>query len=211
MRRVFKFALFVTAFAAVIAAGCGSKSKSRTNDSTASTSSSTTTSVSGTSGGSAGSSTSQGSTTANGIGRCHTSGLRVSKSEGPGGAAAGHLHLTVTFTNTGTGPCRMEGYAGFGLQGVQGSALASNVIRGSTFAKQDPGPSLITLAPGASASTDLAWSDVPTGADKGGPPCTGGVTALLVTPPDETQSVTLPFSGPVCGNGEMHTTALQPG
>lgn len=208
------FALVVTAFAVVIAVGCGSKSKSHTSDSTTSTSSSMPTSIAGTSGGSGGPggpSTKQTSTTANGIDRCHTSGLRVSKSEGPGGAAAGHLHLTITFTNTGTTACRMEGYAGFGLRGAQGSVLPSNVIRGSTFAKQDPGPSPIILAPGASASTDLAWSDVPTGADNGGPPCAGGVTALLVTPPDETQSVTLPFSGPVCGNGEMHTTALQAG
>ena len=114
----------------------------------------------------------------------------------------------MTLTNKGTATCRIQGYAGFGLQGSGGANLSSTVVRGATFAAPDPGDHPVLLAAGKSAIADLAWSDVPTGADTGGPPCSGGVTTLLVTPPDETTQLSVPFTGAVCDNGRLETNAL---
>jgi hypothetical protein len=179
-------------------AACGSSKKASTVGSTSSSSSTSTTSSS--------SSSSSSSTTAAGPPRCHTSGLSAALGQSQG--AAGHLVVEIRLTNTGAATCRVQGYLGFGLEGAGGATLPSTVVRGATFFGPDPGSKPVLLAPGKTAVATLAWSDVPTDADKGGPPCAAGVTALLVTPPDETTSLSVAFTGGVCNNGRLDTSAL---
>jgi hypothetical protein len=87
------------------------------------------------------------------------------------------------------------------LLDAAGGALPTQQLRSS------PPPQLITLRPGGRAYSALVWIFSPEA-----PPCSGS-SFLLVTPPDETQSIRVSFSHAVCRNGQIqqgayHTTPL---
>lgn len=121
----------------------------------------------------------------------------------------GHLNSIVVLTNTSPTTCSVDGYAGFQLLGANGAALPTNVVRGSTFFRTDPGPHPVTLAPGQSAWSDLASTDV-AAAGENPTQCGPPAARIEVTPPDETTQLIAPFAGVVCG-GRLDTTAFAPG
>jgi hypothetical protein len=80
---------------------------------------------------------------------CATAGLRVSV--GGANGAAGSIYYPLTFTNVSGAACGMYGYPGVSfVSAPDGSQLGGEAIRNSTF-----GPSLVTLAPGATAHASL--------------------------------------------------------
>lgn len=113
-------------------------------------------------------------------------------------------------TNTSSRTCTIDGYAGFQLLGANGADLPTNVVRGSTFFRADPGPHPITLAPGQSAWADLARTDVPTGSENV-MQCEPPIARLEVTPPDETTQLVAPLAGVACNHGRLDTTAFAQG
>jgi Protein of unknown function (DUF4232) len=129
--------------------------------------------------------------------RCHTADLGVSL--GQQDSATGHTGLNIALTNRSPRPCRLYGYGGVQLLDAAGHWLPTQQLRAP-----QPAPRLITLAPGASAYSGLYWAINP---DAG--PCVRS-TFLLVTPPDETESIRTAFAQRVCSQGRIQQTSYQP-
>jgi hypothetical protein len=129
--------------------------------------------------------------------RCHTADLSVSLGQQDSGT--GHTGLNVALTNRSTRPCRLYGYGGLQLLDAAGGRLPTEQARVA-----QPAPRLITLAPGASAYSGLYWAFSPEAA-----PCERSAF-LLVTPPDETQSLRTTFAQQVCYQGRIQQHSYQP-
>lgn len=134
-------------------------------------------------------------------GRCTAAGLagtvRMDDS------AAGHRYATLVVTNTGQVLCTLYGYGGVQLVATDGAALPT-----STRRDEAPGPSLVRLAPGATAAKNLHWGVVPTGDEPSDRPCQPEPHTARIIPPDETQPFTVDWSfGPVCAAGTLHDSA----
>ncbi|MEU5096476.1 DUF4232 domain-containing protein [Streptomyces sp. NPDC020996] len=135
-------------------------------------------------------------------GRCHTSELRATV--GPNDPGAGQEHFPVVLTNASSRTCTVRGYPGAAFVDASGHQLGPDP-------KRSPGtPTTVTLAPGGSAWAGLSFSnpDV-SGADPATP------ASLVVTPPDELDSLTVTWTGgqvPVSGNSStVYLTVLRPG
>ena len=90
-----------------------------------------------------------------------------------GGDQAG---IVLRLTNTGTAPCSLYGYPGLGVEDGTHHGMPSKTHWGSTYFANDPGPRLIILAPGQSATSSVAFA--------GGWPHKGWAYFLEVTPPN---------------------------
>jgi hypothetical protein len=136
--------------------------------------------------------------------RCHTDGLSLS--EGQGDAAVGHEGATFRFTNDLDRPCTFYGYVGAQLLDADNRALPTDVIRGGGYLFRDPGPQLVNVPPGGSATFGMEWVHVPVGAETTCPTA----SRIEVTPPDEFTFLTIPATMMACGGGTLHVTAVQP-
>ena len=135
---------------------------------------------------------------AGGAAACGGAQLKVTTADG--GAAAGHLSMVLLFANTGSAACVLGGYPGAAVSGSGGSTLLNAQRTLSGYTGGAHGVGVVTVAPGASASALLEWSDVPT--DNG---CPGtGATALLVTPPNTTATTSLAPISEVCSEFQIH-------
>lgn len=167
------------------AAGCsGSRPSAQTTSSAPSTS--TSSSVP------AGSTT----TTAAGVPRCSASSLALSVAGTQG--AAGTFELTLQLRNTSSTTCTLDGYPGAQLYDSGNSALPTNVVRGGSYSFTDFAPSLVTMAAGASAYLNMAYSDVPTGSEQ----CPTAAS-MWVTPPDAVDHLVLTQQFVVCNGGRL--------
>lgn len=134
------------------------------------------------------------------IGRCHTS--MVVPSIKYGDPAAGNRYAKLILTNVSDESCRIYGYGGFQL-------LKSDYHYRETHVARDPsvGPRLITLKPGQQASSTIHWGVVPTGIETN---CAPDPAYIMVTPPDETTNITIPWKGgPVCNYGTFDQRAYR--
>jgi hypothetical protein len=121
-----------------------------------------------------------------------------------GDSAAGNRYATLVVTNTGRVPCTLYGYGGLQLVAANGTELPT-----STGRDEAPGPSLVRLAPGATAAKKLHWGVVPTGNEPVVGPCQPEPRTLRIIPPDETQPFAVDWSfGPVCAAGTFHDSAF---
>jgi hypothetical protein len=144
--------------------------------------------------------TSAAATSAAGPARCHTADLRAGLGDHQG--AAGHLFQVVTLTNTGTAACRIFGFPGMALQDASKNAMTTTVVRnGGQLPSTAPGS--VALAPGGVASFTVSWSDVPTGSATNCPTS----ASALVTPPDETDALTVALQATACG-GELDVSPV---
>jgi len=129
------------------------------------------------------------------LSRCHTADLAVEVGQSDSGM--GHTGLNLALVNRSTHVCRVFGHGGVQLLNAAGAALPTQQVRGG------PAPQLIMLRPGDRAYSSLTWVFSPEA-----PPCAGSAF-LLVTPPDETESIRVAFSHTVCGNGRIQQGAYQ--
>jgi hypothetical protein len=112
----------------------------------------------------------------------------------------------VVLTNRSTSTCRVFGYGGVQLLDAARHPLPSQQLR-NPLAPPRP----VLLKPGASASSRLHWGVVPAGTESQTGPCEAAPAQLLITPPDETQPIAVPWPyGPVCQHGRMDQTAYTP-
>jgi hypothetical protein len=134
--------------------------------------------------------------------RCHTSELRASVGRNDPGA--GQENFPVVLTNTSGRTCTVRGYPGAAFVSASGAQLGADP-------KREPGsPATITLRPGQSAWAGLTFSN---------PDISGAGTAtpaaLLVTPPDERDSLKVAWTGgavPVSGNSSsVFLSVFSPG
>lgn len=134
---------------------------------------------------------------------CTTSDLSASMA--PGSPGAGQRSATLVLTNISGRACQTYGYPGLGLVGADGATLPSHVIWGGPG---DPGRSTVQLAAGGTASAAMSWSAMPGTGDAATGPCQPAAATLLVTPPDERESLHVPFGQSVCEGGRITVTAL---
>ncbi|MBA8826778.1 hypothetical protein FHX42_004157 [Saccharopolyspora lacisalsi] len=137
------------------------------------------------------------------VGRCHTSMLEGGLQQGSPGA--GQRHARLSLRNTSGQDCTIYGYSGLRLIGQQGEPLPTEVNR-----TPGQGPEVVRLAPGEAATATLHWSVVPTGDTPSTGPCGYQPSQLMVTPPDETSSLTVDWNGGrICGGGAIDITAFR--
>jgi hypothetical protein len=135
-------------------------------------------------------------TTPAGPGRCHTADLSARlRSLDP---AAGSRYEVVVLTNRSTTTCRVYGYGGVQLLDAARRPLPTDQVR-----EPSTPPRLVILRPGTSAYSRLHWSVVPTDTESQTGPCEPASTYLLITPPDETQPITVAWSQSVCSHGRI--------
>ncbi|WP_181808543.1 DUF4232 domain-containing protein, partial [Streptomyces shenzhenensis] len=155
-----------------------------------------------TGGGSSTGSTKTGSATTAGA-RCHTSEL--SASVGANNPGAGQENFPIVLTNKSGRTCTVRGYPGAAFVNASGTQLGPDPQResGSTAAT-------VTLKPGQSAWAGLTFSNPEVSGAKTATPA-----ALLVTPPDERDSLKVAWTGgavPVSGNASsVHLNVFSAG
>ena len=188
----------VLATLAVLGAACGNSSSTTSLSTTSSTSARPTTSTTGTP---TTTTTATTSTTAT-VARCTFSQLSVSG--GQPAAGLGHEGVAIVFRNTGTSACTLFGYPGVAALDAQGNQAAqAQRTPGGYLGGLPPGttaPIVLTVAPGQAASAMVEGTDVPTGTATSCPQ----YPALLVTPPNTTQSVRVVATLPGCSPIEVH-------
>ncbi|MEV6790792.1 DUF4232 domain-containing protein [Streptomyces sp. NPDC051320] len=133
-----------------------------------------------------------------GSGRCHTSGLKVAV--GPNHPGAGQENFALVLTNRSGHSCTVHGYPGMAFVNSKGQEVSVNPERtGGT-------KNTVKLAPGKSAWAALSFSN---------PEMTGVTTvtpaAVEITPPDETASLKVAWSGgPVTNTGKASVPKVGP-
>jgi Protein of unknown function (DUF4232) len=181
---------------AVAAAACGGgDDASVTTDTTTSSSTTTTTSPPGPT-----------TTTQPELTTCQVANLAAQQQQGSPGA--GQRYATITFTNNGPTACTMFGYIGLQLLGPGSTKVPTSVVRDTDIPKK-----LVTLPPGGGQSyTTLHWGAVPSGNEPDTGPCEPTAQQILITPPNETHSLTQPWTfGVVCQQGQIDTEPVQSG
>ncbi|GGI68761.1 lipoprotein [Saccharopolyspora subtropica] len=138
---------------------------------------------------------------ANRVERCHTSMLTGSLQ--PTEAGAGQRYAELVLRNSSNETCTLYGYGGLQLIDASGKPLPTTLERTPNL-----GPSLITLAPGATASKTLHWTAVPHEGEPADGPCQPTPARVEVIPPDETDPLSITWQGgPVCGFGSIDGSA----
>ncbi|MEU3841321.1 DUF4232 domain-containing protein [Streptomyces sp. NPDC028635] len=131
--------------------------------------------------------------------RCHTGDLRASVGRNDPGA--GQENFPVVLTNTSTRTCTVYGFPGAAFVDASGRQLGPDPRRGSGTAA-----ARVTLAPGSSAWAGLTFSNPEISEARTATPA-----ALLVTPPDERESLRVPWrGGPVPVGGNASAVTLTP-
>lgn len=99
----------------------------------------------------------------------------------------GQRHTTVVWTNTSDEPCTTSGFGGVDLRGPADPTFGPSYSLPRSAKEASP----VRLAPGGTAHTVITWLP-------GGGPAPGAEwtpTEIVITPPDETASKTLPWPG----------------
>lgn len=187
------------AVAAVLAAGCSSSTSS--SSATAGASATATTPASGTTAAASGAAASPSAPAgAAGAAACTTTDLKVSTGNG-GGGAAGSFYSFIDFTNTSNASCTLYGYPGVSLTAAAGTQIGAAATRNTTTA-----PTLVTLAPGATANAELRMTDptvYPTGK------CQPATSAYLkIYPPNQTQPAQISFKGSTCASSSVKMLSI---
>jgi hypothetical protein len=117
-------------------------------------------------------------------------------------AGAGQRYATLVVTNKSNRLCTLFGYGGMELR-RNGKAIPTKAERTA-----DPGPKTVMLPPGEKAGKKLHWSPIPAGSEPTHGPCAPTPDVLAVTPPDDTNQFTVPWTdGYVCNGGRIEGTA----
>lgn len=129
---------------------------------------------------------------------CLPSGVAVTV--GPVEAALGHRGSVLTLTNCGTADYLVDGYPALRVLDAAGQPMAVTVKHESSYMAIDPGPSGgITLAPGQSVLSVIAWSATVTD----GAPATGEYVEVTVDGVPQA----LPLETDLGTTGEVELTA----
>ena len=130
---------------------------------------------------------------------CATTGLKLTV--GAANGAAGTIFYPLDFTNTSGSACTMYGYPGVAFVSSRGgSQIGAPANRRIATA-----PTVITVAPGATAHATLAVSDVLIGNN-----CKHQlqVNWVQVYPPDQFKALFAPLSRPGCADKSLVTMGV---
>jgi Protein of unknown function (DUF4232)/Galactose oxidase, central domain len=134
--------------------------------------------------------------------RCHTAGLSL-RTQGAIGDDWTRAAMFV-FTNRLAVPCTLQGYAAIRLLDAQGNPIPTQVTPGEAYPVPDPGPSLVRLPPGGSATFGLTWEENPPIL-----PSCPRASQLAVIPPGESVPIPVPIQVAPCQGGTLRATAIQ--
>jgi hypothetical protein len=142
-------------------------------------------------------------TTAAGPHPCSTP--QLSASFGMVDAGLGNRYVRLRFTNTSGAPCTLSGFVGLQLVGAQ--PIPTNVVH-----SQDAPVTVVSVAPGAPASSLLHWGAIPGANEPQSGPCEPTPTQMRVSVPNQAAPLVVGWSfGPVCQQGQFFVGALQAG
>ncbi|MEI7030004.1 DUF4232 domain-containing protein [Streptomyces pratensis] len=96
-------------------------------------------------------------------GGCPASGVVVDM--GQVQTAMMHRAVVLTLTNCGSEPYAVDGYPSIRALGEDGGPIPVKVNLAGSYFGQDPGPEPVSLAPGRSVRSVLAWVSTPEGGD----------------------------------------------
>ncbi len=113
----------------------------------------------------------------------------------------------IVLTNTSSAACTLDGYPGVALVDSAGHALETTVHHGPGYTFSDPGPSLVHLDPGASASFSIGGADV---SQPQGTPCPSA-EAVNVIPPNDYTAITVGVRAAACPDGTLDVSAVAAG
>ncbi len=119
-------------------------------------------------------------------------------------AGLGNRGFLLTLTNVSGASCRLDGYPGLGLRDAAWRPLVTRTMRGPTYFGPDPGPKLIVLSPGETASADIAFGVA-------GQPSNSVLAPYIdVTPPGGHRRFVLriPYGAALVYRGQLDVTAL---
>ena len=137
--------------------------------------------------------------------RCHTSDLSASLR--PLNSGAGQRYAALSLTNRSGHVCQVYGYVGMLLLDGNGTPLPTDVVRNA-----NPGPQIVSLAPGQSAFTLLHWTVVAGPGESQTAQCEPQPVYVEITPPDETTQLVVGWNMQfVCLHGRIDVHGLAPG
>ena len=137
--------------------------------------------------------------------RCHTADLSATLR--PLNSAAGQRYAALSLANQSGHTCQVYGYVGMLLLDGSSMPLPTNVVRNA-----DPGPQVVSLAPGQSAFTVLHWTVVAGPGESQTAQCEPQPAYVEITPPDETNQLIVDWNMQfVCLRGRIDVGAMAPG
>lgn len=155
----------------------------------------------GGSGGSGGDGSGKGAKTVPAADRCHPQGLKLEVTGYNSGA--GQRFASLVFTNSTKKPCRMSGWPTLRL-GTASEGFDTTVVKQGSA-------SVVTVAAGGKAHTELRWSAV-AASDESGSQCQPTPVFLQVFAPDEKEPGVAQWKGgPVCQHNRLETSAVKSG
>ncbi|WP_372697570.1 DUF4232 domain-containing protein [Arthrobacter sp. JSM 101049] len=144
-------------------------------------------------------------------GRHWCAGDDVAMSLGGGDAATGHRAQQLLVENTSTRACRLGTYPDVAFDDPDGNAMNVLFYRGGSFMTEDPGPGVVVLQPGETATAMMGWNAMAPG---------GSTTpgTVLVAPYAGADRMRLAVNGPggelaldIVDGGAVAITAWSPG
>jgi hypothetical protein len=148
-----------------------------------------------------------------GDGACQASQLQLAVDRA-NAAAMQQPSAFLSLTNTSSTSCTLSGYPSFQPYTSSGQKLPVTVVQGKSYEIQDPGPQLITLAPGTAAYFGVGWSNanMKEGGTTAG--CLEAASAQAVAPGDAESLTVGSFSALICPAGtataSISVTAVAP-
>jgi hypothetical protein len=118
--------------------------------------------------------------------------------------AAGTIEVTFSLTNTSPSTCALYGYPGAQLLGPGRAFLPTFVKRGGALSFLQVPESTVDIAPGTSGYFNLGYSDVVSGGETSCPTS----SFIEITPPNDTQQLTIPASIDACGGGLLSVSPV---
>jgi Protein of unknown function (DUF4232) len=125
---------------------------------------------------------------------------KLDMSIGQGGAGLGHISEPILFRNAGTTTCTMYGYPSVIVSANGATSGVDDTPNGYLGGASGSTVPDVTLAPGATASALIEGTDSPEGNATSCPT----FNSVQVSPPGDSQSVTLDTSLPGCSTIEVH-------
>ena len=120
--------------------------------------------------------------------------------DGLGGVAMGHFGLdSSAFKNISKSTCTLQGFPNFQMLERSGKLIATQVIGGTSYTVHYQSEDIVTLLPGNEAMFDLGFDNA-TGYGRSLCPTSAKVK---VTPPGNTESITVPWKFQPYGGGTI--------
>jgi hypothetical protein len=126
--------------------------------------------------------------------------------EGSQGISGTDVTANITFENTSSKACSLSGYPTISLTGAGGVAQVSKVIQGGVAGLDGKAPvvTIALAANGGQASFGASWYPL-----NNEPACDDTMNWILGIP-GVTGTIDAPIEAPVCNNGVINVTPLEP-